>query len=268
MTKKKPEIKPSNYYEEIIEKIKTSLKNDENEKALDILVEEMSMPYIPTKYEEEFSKLFREVSLIIENVEMDTKYNKVLNDEEIIAAFSRKEIEPLHVEIAINSLKKVNIRNLMNDLQKVLLNKEISDFLKTLILLEMVEQKIDIEVSIFKTGKKISLTPKDLNPLQETKSFSYISRILENELFTDQTQLTISFGIMQTHLIFIYPEEIETKDWDMLACCTHYMSSIFLRKEEALEAVMNTYKIPQDQESEVLDLLDEMQMILDEKEIS
>ncbi len=156
----------------------------------------------------------------------------------------------------------------MSELQKVLLNKDINDFLKTLILLEMVDQKIDIEVSIFKLGKKISLIPKDLIPLHETKSFAYISRILENELFTDQTQLTISFGIMQTHLIFIYPREIETNNWDMVACCSHYMSSIFLRKEESLEVVMKTYKIPQEREEDVLSMLDEIERVIDEKEIS
>ena len=258
--------KNNNYYNDSIDKIENLIKEEKYEKALDILVEEMSMPYIPLKYEETFSKLFRKITIDIEELESKTKFRTILKEEEIIDALNNSDVEPLHLELAISSLKNINIRIILKEIKIYLQNKDKDDFIKTLILLELVNQNIDEEIKIIKDNNTTLLKPSDLTLFDETKSLAYISRAIEEQMFQDQTQQLIAFGIMQTILIFKYPQELELENFDLLAASCHYMSSIYLRKDEQIEAIMKMYKIIN--KDKLLNMITEIQKILDKRQIS
>jgi hypothetical protein len=224
------------------------------------------MPYIPLKYEEEFSNLFKTVTIAIEDKDIDTKFRQVLKEDEIIEALNKKEPEPLHLELAINSLSKMNIRNILVDLKKFLISKDKEDFVKVLILVEMVKQNIDEEIKLLKDGKTISLKPSEIDIFEEMKSLAYISRVIEDQLFSDQTQLLIALGIMQTYLLFVYPQEVKPDEYDIVAGVCHYMSAVYLRKEESIEFIQESYKITD--QKEFLKTMEKIQVHLDKRQTS
>jgi hypothetical protein len=260
----KSESKDNNYYVSTIKQINSLIKKLEYNKALDMLVEEMSMPYIPLKYEETFSNLFREVTLLIEDKETSSKFKTILTDEEIVKALNTKDIEPIHLEVVINSLKNINIRSILKDIKKFLSDKTKNDFIKTLVLIELVRQEIKDEIILMKGGQEIIIYPSRLTPFEETKTLGYVSRILEEQMFKDQTQQMIALGIMQTSLIFEFPNEIKLDELNFFVVACHYMSSIYLRKEETLEDIMSIYKV--DDINKVLEKVELIQKQLDQRE--
>lgn len=255
--------KGKNYYSEIIEKINNSIKKKKYDEALDLIVEEMSMPYIPMEIEPKLSMLFRKVSLLIEDKMVETKYRTLLKEEEIIESINSDNPEPIYLELAINSLKKINIRNIIKELKLYLSNPEKNDFIKAMILSELVNQNYDKEIKIIKNKKETRLKPIDIKSLENMPSLAYISRLIEDNLFSDQSHLLIAFGIMQTYLIFFFPTEISKEKYTLVSAASHYISSIYLRKEITLEEIKLMYKINDDKEFFIM--LDDIQDKLNEK---
>lgn len=254
-----------NYYQDIIEKINALYKDGQFEQAINILVEELKMPYIPLKYEKEFSRLFKEITLASEDKIINEKYKKVLTNNEIIKIFESKEPTELEIELAINSLEKINIRQVLKKLQKILIDPTKNDFIKTLIFLNLVKQKIDEEIIFVKQDETHTLKPSDCEILEESKVLAAISRLLEEHLYQNQTQLDIAFGIMQSYLIIIFPKLIDLSDYDYIACACHYMSETYLNSYDSFEIddILKRYNVTD--QKKFLKILEDMQKNLDKK---
>lgn len=75
-----------NFYEETIEKINNLIKDNQIKEALKIIQDELSMPYIPKKYELIFKKLLNELEM-----KDKLKKRKYYSRDEIIDIFANFE---------------------------------------------------------------------------------------------------------------------------------------------------------------------------------
>ena len=153
-----------NYYQEKLIKIKNLIKNDKK-RALFLINEELSMPYIPEKYEIEFLSLAEKLEFDLKDNKKVTKLSK---DEIIEYLFSDDKMK---VAKSIDALRSINIRILLNDIEKwIFLNPQKS--LEQAIIYEiLVEQEIN---------KTISFGNIRINPVKDG-------------LIMDQREIKVSF---------------------------------------------------------------------------
>lgn len=84
----------TNYYDELIEKIKELIKNKKNQEALAIVKEELSLPYVPKIYEEQLNIFLEQLD------EKETKKRTYFSREEIITIIN--EYQKHDVDFVIN----------------------------------------------------------------------------------------------------------------------------------------------------------------------
>ncbi len=136
----------SDFYTEKLNEIKELIKTDKS-KAMNLLQEELAMPYIPEKYEKEFHELAK--SLIVE--QMKEVNEKTLSTKEVIEfLWSKDEVKEA---AAIDSLGTQNLRAIKDELKKWV-ESENNAIGKAFIYESLVSQDVDIELNI--SGKTLN----------------------------------------------------------------------------------------------------------------
>lgn len=124
-----------NYYEEIIDKIKTLLKENKHQEASSLLKEELSMPYIPFAYQQELEAL---------SASVETNYS--------MSSFTDEELEEyLHSSYdkqlkAVTVLDKLNLRHYQDIINRYLSHQP-NRLVASLLIESLIMQNIDYEVT-------------------------------------------------------------------------------------------------------------------------
>lgn len=133
----------TNFYEEKIAEIKKQLINSEYVEAQKSLSAELSMPYIPEKYEKEFIKLFKDLKFQMMD---NNSENKTIAIDSLMQMLAGDEESQ---NIALELLKTHNLRMVSSSIKARLESWEKKDNLKRAYLFELLaEQEIDIDINI------------------------------------------------------------------------------------------------------------------------
>ncbi len=145
------------YYTETIQTIRTHIEQNEVELALEKLIVELSMPYIPLNHQQTFESMLREVqSLEAKNPSLYTDIDEIKEALHKSEAFKSK---------ALNSLESLNLRMVLDDLVEIL-QSDVDDLSKRFILMMLFEQEIDCQCDLNLEGEMVSIDTKKLeNPL-------------------------------------------------------------------------------------------------------
>ncbi len=159
----------SDYYQEKIQEIKELMKTDIH-KAFAETSKEMSMPYIPEKYEPEIISMHKELLIQIQG-ELN---NKSYSLDEILEMFwSNEETKEA---VAIENLKNLNLRTVKEEIKKWIEEKPVDRNISKAYLYELlVSQEVDIDITIDKTT---------VNPIKNGSMF-------------DDEQIKIGFETLQ-----------------------------------------------------------------------
>ncbi len=159
----------SDYYQEKIQEIKELMKTDIH-KAFSESSKEMSMPYIPEKYEAEISGIHNELLIQIQG-ELN---NKSYSLDEVLEMFwSNEETKEA---VAIENLKNLNLRTVKEEIKKWIESKPNEKNISKAYLYELlVSQEVDIDITIDKVT---------LNPVKDGSMF-------------DNQQIKIGFETLQ-----------------------------------------------------------------------
>lgn len=135
-----------NFYEEIIEKINKLIKEDQFDLALNIIKEELSMPYVPKKYENILKSLLDELQTKNEN-----KKRKYYSRDEIIDIFVNydqyKENFLLEISSYFDEQNWIGYEKVIDEIFQLPINKNI----KIIIYNALTTQKINYDFTIDKT---------------------------------------------------------------------------------------------------------------------
>ena len=96
----------SNYYNECLEKIENFIQEGKSSEASRLIDEELSMPYVPIKFEEKLKELKKET--------LPAKKKNMLSDEEMETYIEKGEIFQL---LVVKELKERNIRQYIDLIQ-------------------------------------------------------------------------------------------------------------------------------------------------------
>ena len=195
----------TNFYEEKLEEVNLLIKNNQLLKVVDILKEELNMPYVPAKYEVQFKKILDETIFKL----MDDKgSNTMVNIEDVLSMLNKDEESQA---VALELLKGHNLRPVASVLKARIESWDQKDNLKRSFLFEMLaEQEINIDVSI--DGSILNPSKNSiLENIEVVKGLKMIPSLVEK---TPQL-LEPTIGEYRRYLLLNFPNKIQ--DGEQLA---------------------------------------------------
>ncbi len=175
------------YYQEKENEIKVLISNNKFEDALEIINEELSMPYIPMKFEE---FLINSINLIPLPNRQTTSYSMSLD--KIIDLLLKLDKTKNDVRDIINQLSRFNLSNEKEELEYYF-NKSTNTRNRATTFELLIKMKVDIECSLGNPSKSTSimdlpLYKEDLERLRELLGDNYpelieVSVDLLNEIY-------------------------------------------------------------------------------------
>lgn len=234
----------SNYYYDILSLyIAALVEIEENDTAIKLLEEELSMPYIPGEFENIFNDTYNR--LVKKQKQANKNYSPydLYNDDEIKNLLENNEKEEILL-LCVNQLQKRNIRNFLPEIKKFLQNSAKPNFLKTIILESLNEQNIDDEINIInKDGMAISVIPTELTPLFELESLKKVNDIIEQKVRNDISLLEYCFNISTSYFASIYPLDLSNDEYDYVAASVYYYALTLSNVEKPIEEVANLFNV-------------------------
>lgn len=115
-------MRANNTYYEVTALYLNALKElEEYEQAINILIEELSMPYIPQQYENLFNAVYDEIILMKQekNYQLENK-STIMSAQEIGRLLDRDEVNDDLIYMALDQLQQLNIRMIMPEVARFL----------------------------------------------------------------------------------------------------------------------------------------------------
>lgn len=212
------------YYDVVSMYIMALKELGEYEEAINVLVEELSMPYIPYQYESLFNTAYDEILLEKKEAryEVESK-NQIFSIEEISQVLNKKECNEDLLYMAIDQLQQLNVRMIIPTIKEYLINPNKHFFAKTLLMEILIDQQVDEDMDVEKFGEYYTFNPSYMPLVLEQLAYSGILKYLENALENDNPSL---FEQCQDYLEYLlysfYPQEIDEMDYNVWAAAIHY----------------------------------------------
>lgn len=218
-------VKASNTYYDVISIYVAALKElEEFEEAIDIVVEELSMPYIPYEYETIFNAAHDE--LLLAKREANEGMERHNN------AFSLEDMENILMKdipnedllyMAIEQMEGMNIRRLLPAIRNFLKDDHKPSFAKSLLVELMIDQEIDEEMVLVKNGIEYEINPS-YAPLVLNQEVGGAILALLSEGIEDENPSLFSLceQFLNFYLYLIYPKYIDEYDYRPIAGAIHY----------------------------------------------
>ncbi|MEG0330474.1 MAG: DUF3196 family protein [Longicatena sp.] len=164
------------YYEDILKKVEDHISEEDFQSAFKILEEELSMPYIPRDYEE---KLIAYYNQCRSELRASVPIQKV---EEDVATLLQGSLDEQF--LAIEQLKKSNIRNHLEEIQTYLSGNP-HYLVRSFLMEALMEQNITEELTTEIEGLDVTFTPCYIEPPMDSdgvvEAVGYIKDWFEND---------------------------------------------------------------------------------------
>lgn len=234
----------STYYDVVALYLNVLKELEEYEEAIDLLIEELSMPYIPYQYETLFNAAYDEILLAKQeaNYMLESK-KQIFSIEEIAVLLDKDDCNDDLLYMALDQLQQLNIRLIIPAIKRFLLNPHKHPFAKSLIIEIMIEQQIDEEMEVEKFGIVYDFNPSYLPLVLEQTAYEGIYRLMERELENDNPSL---LSVCQEFLEFVlytyFPKEIYDDEYGIYAASIHYYIASLQSIEIDLEDMEIAYQ--------------------------
>lgn len=211
------------YYDVVAIYVSVLKELEKYEEAINIIVEELSMPYIPYQYETMFNAAYDDLLLAKQNASYEGSIQHVFNEEDIVSILSRDDYNEELLYMALEQLESMNVRRILPAVKAFISNNDKPDFAKSLLIEVMIDQEIDEEMSVVKNG--ISY---DINPLYEPMVLTQEARGVIDQLLADVIEndnpslYQLCQQFLDFYLYTIYPRYIDDMDFRAIAAAIHY----------------------------------------------
>lgn len=218
-------IQAQDTYYDVVSMYVTTLKElGEYEEAINILIEELSMPYIPYQYETLFNTAYDQILLDKQeaNWQVESK-NQIFSIEEIAQILKNKECNEDLLYMAIDQLQQLNIRMIIPTIREYLRNPDRHFFAKSLLLEIMIEQQVDDDFEVEKFGTIYDFNPSYMPLVLQQTHYDGIVRYLQNGIESDNPSLYEQcVDFLEYFLYAVYPKEIYDDEYGIKAASIHY----------------------------------------------
>lgn len=212
------------YYDVVSMYVMTLKELGEYDEAINILIEELSMPYIPYQYEMMFNTAYDEVLLEKQEAQyvVESK-NQIFSIEEIEQVLKNNDCNEDLLYMAIDQLQQMNIRLIIPTVRDYLLNPKRHFFAKTLLMEILIDQQVDDEFEIEKFSQYYHINPSYMPLVLEQSCYEGIANYLQKGLEDDNPSLFEQcIDFLEFMLYALYPQDIYEDEFRVIAAAIHY----------------------------------------------
>lgn len=222
-------IGPKLYFEamEFYLTICMQLKDFEQAKKLiEALLEEGVVP--PDRIEK-FERLQKMNAEISENVQLNEEVEVIVEiNPELYSLEQFVQSSAQQQAILLQELAETNIRNYQDSLKAIIEHGEIHPFVQSLALILLVEQEVNIELTITKLGERETVNAASLKLPTELPQFKKVYALVHEKLEQEPTTLEMADYLLARHSIVTYPFEWLTYDSeDVASSYIDYVKTLF-----------------------------------------
>ena len=211
------------YYDVVGQYIMSLKECEDYEEAINILIEELSMPYIPYEYENAFNTAYDEILLAKQDAAYGNEKKQIFSSEEIEVILNKDDVNDDLLYMALDQLQQLNVRILMPSIRQYLANPKKPPFAKTLIMETLIEQQVDEELEVSKFHDYYTFNPSYSPLVLEQMCYNGIGkelvRVLEDE---NASLLNQCLDYLEYYLYVIYPKDIYEDEYSLIAAALHY----------------------------------------------
>lgn len=196
-------INSDSYYQEIIDKIKNLILENNWNHALILVKDELKMPYIPNEQETILKLLQDEIE---NHLTINTKIkNRDWNLQEISKVLMNPFDEELH-PMAFYYLQSQNVRLILSEIEKYLISKIFSNANKTELLFILKNQDINQDFKVVKTHGVFIVNPSKLIPWNDLSIYQAIVKLFEDEVYIDNPGIYhICLSLLESYIENLFP---------------------------------------------------------------
>ena len=253
--------KATNTYYDVVSIYVATLKElEEFEEAINIMVEELSMPYIPFEYEMMFNAAYDELLLAKREAnEGMERVNRVFTLEDMENILSKDQVNEDLLYMAIEQMEGMNIRRLVPVIRNFLKDENKPGFAKSLLVELMIDQEIDEELQLVKNGVNYELNPSYAPLVLNQEVGESILKLLSEGIEDDNPSLfALCEQFLSYYLYLVYPKYIDEYDYRAIAGAIHYHLASMQYIDIEMEDIEFLYNCD---EAEVLEKLNEIREI-------
>ena len=185
-----------NYYNEVIDEIKSAIQKGEIEEADYLLKKELSMPYIPQDVEEELRKLKKDIAFAKSD-------KKEMHEESLEDLLSKLAHGKAQTQLsAASALQDRNLRSCVEDI-KAYLEKDPCPEAAALIIEALSEQEIDYEFTLRRDGVEFVFFADEVIPVSKSKGFLKALDLLQEEYQKNPSLFQLAKSIL-IHQAYLY----------------------------------------------------------------
>lgn len=254
-------MKASNTYYDVISIYVAILKElEEFEEAIDIIVEELSMPYIPYEYESVFNAAHDELLLAKREAnEGMMRHNNAFSEEDMENILMKEVPNEDLLYMAIEQMEGMNIRRLLPAIRIFLRDENKPSFAKSLLIELMIDQEIDEEMLLIKNGVEYEINPSYAPLVLNQEIGSMILSLLSEVIEDDNPSLySMCEQFLNFYLYIIYPKYIDDMEYRAIAGAIHYYIASMQYIDIELADIELLYNCDRD---EILEKMDEIKQI-------
>lgn len=159
------------YYDEILDEIEMCCMRNENDRALRLIENELSMPYVPSDFEKRLKELKIEIK-----AELNGAMEKLPGMEEVEAGLKGDAASQLK---AVEALSQLNCRHYIDWIQDYF-DTHPHPSIQALLIETLIDQQISDEFRILFEGQEIVFIPRYAEKPQDTEGFLEAKRLLDH----------------------------------------------------------------------------------------
>lgn len=181
-----------NYYDDILNKINELIKNNDINKALSIVEEELRAPYLPKDFNEKLLSIY-------DNFHKNNTF--IMNDEMIedfLYSTNEKQL------IAVDQLNKKNLRDYIDLCNEYLTSKGFNNA-KVLLVDSLIRQEIGEEIKMDKDGLLFEFIPKYQLPIEESDGYLSGKKYLNDYYLKEPSKAKIALDLLYKEMIMNLP---------------------------------------------------------------
>lgn len=250
------------YYDVLCYYVSFLKENDLFEQAINVLVEELSMPYIPYQYESKLNEVYDELLLLKrEAYAVYEDQVRLLSNEELDLYLTKGASEEV-ATLALQQLAAQNIRRFMPSVREFLKNDERSSIEKSMLLEILKEQEVDDEIEIRKHQHTIEVNPIYLESVADSYACDYISGLFQRYIEQDNPSLyELCTEFLAYYLYDWYPMLEMIEDYESCACAIHYYVALLSSLDVDQEDLIYEYGADFDECNRILESLSSLAIV-------
>lgn len=196
------------YYHSLIQEIEELMNQDQYKEALNMINQELMLPYIPLEAEETLKQMKRECLPHL-------RPNAPVPDFQKIQSWIYGTSE--QKEKAVHFMRSLNLRQ-YEDLLQYLLDSDLSSIGKGELIEAMMEQKLDHPFHIKKDGLDITFIPSTILSSKSDAGVIQCIQYLEDWFLNENpTMLTLALSLLEQEILVSRPFDFQETEGKQLA---------------------------------------------------